>query len=291
MKKRELIGSLYVIISAVMFGIMPLLTKVAYSHGGNAYSVALGRFLFGAIFLFLFVVFTPECTLKVSPFYIKELFKISLFYSITPILLYKSYDYIDSGLATTLHFTYPVAVAFMMLLFYKIKLSKKQIICTVITMCGILFLYTPGGKAGTMGMALAVISGITYALYITVMGRSYAKELHPFVMTFYLSFFASLEIGAIALVTNSLTLGIQKEALFAEIILSFLTVVIALVLFQRGVYWCGEIKASLLSSFEPITGLVIGMAVFSEQISMKELTGILLIMSAVVIMVMPEKKR
>lgn len=288
-KKREITGSLYVIISAILFGCMPLLTKVAYSHGGNAFSVVLGRFLFGALFLFILILVTPGCTVRVSSFYLKDLLKLSILYGITPISLYMSYDYIDSGLATTLHFTYPVAVAVVMMIFYKVKLSRKQIICTLISLSGLVFLYNPGGKTAALGMAIAVFSGITYAFYIVRMGRSYAKELHPFVMTFYLSFFSSIEIGVVALLTGSLTLHIQKEALISEIILSILTVVIALVLFQRGVYWCGEIKASLLSSFEPITGLVIGMTVFSEQITMKELTGIILILASVVIMVIPEK--
>ena len=43
LKSRK--GQFYIIMSAMLFGIMPFLTKTAYNNGSNAYAVVFWRFL------------------------------------------------------------------------------------------------------------------------------------------------------------------------------------------------------------------------------------------------------
>ena len=68
---------------------------------------------------------------------------------------------------------------------------------------------------------------------------------------------------------------------------------IALVLFQKGTFLCGAVMASLLSTFEPLTGVVIGWIVFKEKMPLKLGIGILLILFSTVLVALPvkEKKR
>ncbi|MDO4554887.1 MAG: hypothetical protein Q4B70_07075, partial [Lachnospiraceae bacterium] len=44
-------GMFLIVISAVLFGMMPMLAKIAYQYGSNAYSVAFGRFFIGSMIL------------------------------------------------------------------------------------------------------------------------------------------------------------------------------------------------------------------------------------------------
>lgn len=287
--KSEKLGILYIIISAVLFGFMPFLAKVAYQHGSNVYSVVFGRFFMGALFLFAIVLLIPNCTIKVTKLQLMELVKLSVFYALVPVLLYGSYDYIDSGLATTLHFTYPVVVVIILALFCKEKLDSKQIGCTLISIFGIAFLYTPGGKTSTQGIVLAVLSGVAYAGYIVLLGKSRISQLHLFTVSFWIAFLSAIEIGAIGLFTKNIHFDMDIIAWAAEIVLALLSTVIGLVLFQKGVSLCGEIKASLLSAFEPVTGIVVGILVFHEIISWKELLGIVCIIIAAIILVVPFK--
>ncbi len=64
-KENENLGGAYVVLSAVLFGCMPLLAKIAYTHGSNAYAAAFGRFLFGSIFLLAIIRFKSD-TVKIS---------------------------------------------------------------------------------------------------------------------------------------------------------------------------------------------------------------------------------
>lgn len=289
-KSKSVIGEAYIVISAILFGLMPLLSKIAYQHGSNPYTVAFGRFAIGSFVLFIFVWLIPDCHIFITKKQVVEFIKLSVFYGAMPIFLYESYDLIDTGLATTLHFIYPVVVIIISAVFCKTALNKKQIACTIICMVGISSLYTPKGSVAIMGIFLAGISGVVYAMYIVLLGRSQIQQLHPFVISFWVAFFAAIEIGITGLVTNHLTFCLDATAWISECLLAILTTGIALVLFQRGVFLCGDIKASLLSAFEPITGIMIGILIFQEKIAIKEVIGIILIIISALVLVLDKRE-
>ncbi len=284
------VGVIYVILSAVLFGTMPLLARTAYAHGSNAYTVAFGRFFFGSIVLGIVVLALPGCRLKVSRNEFLSLLKLSVPYALMPILLYVSYTYIDSGMATTLHFTYPVAVMLIMAVFCRIRPDARQIICTVLCVGGMTLLYTPDGQISMQGILLAVGSGLVYAVYIVLLGKSAARKFHSLVLAFWVSLLSAAEIGLIALLSGNLVFHLDTAGWAAEVGLALSATVFALVLFQKGVFLCGEVKASLFSTFEPLTGIVIGAVVFHEALSMKEIIGMAGILAAAVLLVLPSGK-
>ncbi len=289
-KTKKQLGVIYVILSAVLFGMMPLLARIAYAHGSNAYTVAFTRFFFGSIVLSIIIFALPDCTIKISKSQLLTLLKLSIPYAAMPILLYDSYNYIDSGMATTLHFTYPISVMLIMVIFYKTKLETKQIVCMVLCVGGMAMLYTPNGQINVHGVFLAVVSGIAYAVYIVLLGKSNAKELNSFVLAFWISTLSAIEIGLIAFFSGNLVFHLDVVGWAAEISMALSATVFALVLFQKGVFLCGELKASLLSTFEPLSGIVIGVIAFHEDLSIKEIIGIIGILTAAILLVIPTKK-
>lgn len=280
-------GSLYIVLSAVLFGTMPLLAKVAYAHGSNAYTVAFGRFFFGSMILGAVISLLPGCSVKVGKRQLLELFKLSVSYAMMPILLYTSYDHIDSGMATTLHFTYPVVVMLIMVVFCKKTLERKQIFCAALCLAGMALLSSPDSRPSVPGILLAVGSGVVYAVYIVLLGRSTARELHPFTLAFWMALFSAAEIGVVALVTRNLVFSLDSVGWAMEICMALFTTVFALVLFQKGLFLCGEVKASLLSTFEPLTGIVIGMIAFQEELTPHKIMGIMGVLAAAILLVLP----
>lgn len=282
-------GTAYVILSAILFGTMPLLARIAYAHGSNAYTVAFSRFFFGSIVLGVIILFSPGCTIKISRDQVLELVKLSVPYALMPILLYVSYTYIDSGMATTLHFTYPIAVMLIMAVFCKIRPDAKQIICAALCIGGMALLYTPNGQINVHGILLAVGSGIVYAIYIVLLGNSAIRELHSLVLAFWVSLMSAVEIGLITFLSGNLALDLDVVGWTAEVGMALFATVFALVLFQKGVFLCGEVKASLFSTFEPLTGIIIGAVVFHEVLSIKEILGVICILAAAILLVIPIK--
>lgn len=289
MKKQ--IGSLYIIRSAILFGTMPLLAKIAYTHGSNAYTVAFGRFFLGFIMLGIIILLLPGCTVKVNRSQLLEVLKLSVSYALMPILLYTSYNYINSGMATTLHFTYPVTVMLIMVFFCKKRPERKQVICAVLCLFGLALLSSPDSGASLPGIMLAVASGVVYAVYIVFLGKSTVGEIHPLTLAFWMALFSAAEIGAIALLRGDLVFMLDGTGWAAEIGMALFTTVFALVLFQNGVFLCGEVRASLLSTFEPLTGVLIGVIVFGEILTKSEIPGIISILMAVILLVFPTRQQ
>ncbi|MDD6350708.1 DMT family transporter [Intestinibaculum porci] len=283
-------GMFYSIASAVIFGFMPLLTKVAYQGGANAVTAASSRYLMGSLILLTILKIT-KTRLKITKEEGKALLRLSIFMALTPLLLYSSYQYIDSGLSTTLHFTYPVFVILLSLILYKNKMRHKQSLATLLCMSGILCLYNPSGQISLFGMAIALASGLAYAFYILFLGRSHLDRLPTLTTAFYITLLSGLELLIFALLTGTFVYRLTPTAYVAEAALGLLMSVIALTFFQKGVFLCGDVKASLLSTFEPITSTFVGMLFLGERLTPLAYVGMICILISTIILVLPDRLR
>ena len=78
-KSPEGMGALFVILSAILFGTMPLLTKIVYAYGGNTYTVAFWRFAFGTVTVALIIAFSPRLSFRVTASEFRRLVLLSVF--------------------------------------------------------------------------------------------------------------------------------------------------------------------------------------------------------------------
>ena len=286
MEKKNLAGAACLIAATVLYGIMPLLSKTAYRYGSNGNTAAFFRFLSCTVILGILVAVMPHLYFRVPRKAILEILLLSVFYGVTPVLLFSSYEYIGSGLASTLHFIYPVMVMLVTGLFFHSGFQKLHLFCIVLCMAGILCFYTPGESMNLAGMAFAITSGCTFALYMVFLGRSGLGSFPILTVTFWLSLFSTFWIGLLGLVSGSLTVHVGWQAHLAHLGLGFFSTVVALALFQKGVFLCGSVKAALLSTFEPLTGVVIGLLVYHEDLTVKIALGIFLILISTVLLVL-----
>ena len=290
MSSRNKKGIVCVIASAIVFGMMPLITKTAYALGANAYMAALGRFFFGSIMLFVLCRIKKK-NVVINKKEMKNMILVSLPYSFVPVTLYISYNYIGSGLATTLHFTYPILVVLLSVFFLNKKITLKQNICEVIGFAGILLLSSNSKYGSLAGITIAILSGLLYAVYITSLDKITTNSIDELVLSFWVSVISFVIISIVTLFTNNFVITGDYRVTLLFIVLGLLATAFGLRLFQKGVFLCGPIKASLLSTLEPITGILLGMYFFNERIEIGELIGILLILVSACIVVLPDKKK
>ena len=280
------LGEACVVSSAVLFGLMPLLVKIVVAHGGNAYMAALGRFFFGSLILFAFICGRQGSCPKIAREQLWEILPLSVYYALTPVLLFLSYDYMDSGLATTLHFTFPAMVIALSAILFRIFPDRRQMVCAILCIAGVSQL-SGGGPAEMKGIVFAVLSGAAYALYIIYLGRSPLQSQSALTVVFWMSLLSSAEIAAAAAVTGNLVFIPDITAWLGMLALAFFATALALVLFQKGLFYCGAVRASLLCTFEPLTSLFIGCLVFQEILTAQNVIGILCVLGAGVLLVLP----
>lgn len=213
-------------------------------------------------------------------------------------MLFISFSLIDLGIATTIHFIYPVFVTLGCVLFYKEKLGLQKIIALMIATSGIAcFFFGMDMKSGLsggvfLGLVLAVGSGMTYAFYIIYMDKSGLKNQPVFKITFYVALMSSIAMGIYGNVTGDLALtSLTAKSWWISLAFSLLCTVVALILLQIGIKHVGASTAAILTTFEPITSIVFGVLLLGESVTFVKIMACVLIMIGVVTLSLSKQKK
>lgn len=285
----KLKGSLLMITSAIMFGSMPLFVKYFYLGGANAISVVFYRNFLPLPILFFLMWRTSSGNMGISKVEFKKFFVVgSIGAALTPILMYSSYNYIDSSMSTTLHYIHPVIVFLECFLFFRDKIDRIKIASLVMSTFGILMFYSPGSPANALGILLALASGVTFATYIVYLDKSGLSKLNPFKYGFYNSLVCSVLVLGYALATGTFAYRLTPLAWGLLIFFSITITVIAVVCFQLGVRMIGPQNTAILSTFEPLTSIFWGIVVFQDQFNERTILGTVLILSSVLLLTLFE---
>ena len=285
-------GILLTIFSACSFGFIPLFAKIAYANGFNPYTFTLFRSLFATIELFILLkIRNINYVLEKNQY--TTLFKASFFgYALTILTLSLSYNYLSIGLATTIHFIYPVAVVIGSALFYHEKINRRKISSLLLSLIGMYFLVGFGslGSTNMIGVLLSLSSGLFYAYYILTVANGNIKKMNSFGLIFYISLFNSFILLAINIFMGKFECNFTFEGIVSTVMVALFANLIGMVLFKSGLRFISATTAAILSTFEPITSLILGILVFKEILSLNHIIGSMLIISSVTIIAFKKKE-
>ena len=289
--QKILQGYVCIILSAVIFGLMPLMASVIYADGVNSITLAFLRNLLSLPALAV-MAYCNKGNIRMS---IKALPRMSFIAlmgcCLTPLLLFSSYNYVESGTATVFHFIYPAMVVLGEFIILKSQKNRKHLLCVLICMAGIALFYSPGHAPDLRGSLYALSSGITYAIYVIALSTYKHEKGSVFGFSFCVSSIASVLLLLVCLLTRQLAL--PQSPLGWLLSLGFACIVNAgaVTLFQRGTFLIGGSRASILSTFEPITGVFVGILVFRESVSPFTLIGTALVIAAGVLIALFDVKK
>lgn len=284
--QSKLKGYLCGIGAAVCYGTNPLGALYLYEDGINANSVLFYRFALAVVMLGMLMAARRK-SLKVSRRELSLLFALGVVFSTSSITLYFSFCFMDAGIASTLLFVYPVMVAVIMALLFKERLPAVSVFAIMLALSGIAMLYHGDGGAtlSTRGVMLVMFSSLSYAVYIVVVNKS-PLRMSSMKLTFYVLFF-----GMLTVLTNSFITGLHIQMLTTPrmwscaFMLALLPTVFSLVLMTISVHETGSTPTAVMGALEPLTAVVIGVAVFGEQLTPRLAAGIVLILTAVIMII------
>lgn len=284
--QSKLKGYLCGIGAAVCYGTNPLGALYLYEDGINANSVLFYRFALAVVMLGMLMAARRK-SLKVSRRELSLLCALGVVFSTSSITLYFSFCFMDAGIASTLLFVYPVMVAVIMALLFKERLPAVSVFAIMLALSGIAMLYHGDGGAtlSTRGVMLVMFSSLSYAVYIVVVNKS-PLRMSSMRLTFYVLFF-----GMLTVLTNSFITGLHIQMLTTPrmwscaFMLALLPTVFSLVLMTISVHETGSTPTAVMGALEPLTAVVIGVAVFGEQPTPRLAAGIVLILTAVIMII------
>ncbi len=284
-------GTAITVLSAVIFGLSPMWASVFRGGGGNPLLLT----------LFRNVIFLPVCLLLCRRAGVRPLPRmtgtlplrlgfLALMMAGTQVLLFSSYNYMATGVCTTVHYVYPLLVFAVGALFFHERIGSRAGFCLLLCTAGLLCFWPRGEQISLRGFALAFGSGLTFALYLVWTEKGGFEGLIVPQLQFFCSLFGAAFIALCCAVSGRLTLALEPQAWFVGALAAGL-MCLGVLLLQNGVLMIGARRASLLSTFEPITSLIVGFTLLHERLDLIAALGAVTVLLSVLLFYAPEKKK
>jgi len=276
------------ILAAVCYGTNPFGALPLYAEGVNTSSVLFYRFSMAVLMLGVMLLVKRK-SFRISIQEAKVLGSLGLLFAASSITYYQSFHFMDAGIASTILFVYPVMVAIIMAMFFKERVTPVTITSILLALAGIVLLYRGGtGVAlSAMGILLVMISSLTYAVYIVVVNQS-SIRMSSLKLTFYVLLVCMFSLAVYSTTSPDLHLMLppSPRAWFFACWLGLVPTILSLVLMTISVHEVGATPTAIMGALEPLTAVAIGVLVFDESLTARLVIGILLILSAVLLIVL-----
>ena len=148
-----------------------------------------------------------------------------------------------------------------------------------------------GAAINPKGIMLALITVFTYAFYIVGVNKTSVSSMNGLTLTFYV-----LLVGSIVFALN---LMLRGEPLETEmdwnvalhlLLLALVPTVVSDLTLILAVQNVGSTTTAVLGCMEPLTAVAIGVMVFNEEIGWLQIVGIGVILTAVTLVILSNRK-
>lgn len=291
--KNAIIGYPAGIITGITYGLNPLFGVPLMKEDAAIESILFFRYAIAVLFLGGFLLLSRQ-SFKISWKQAGVLLILGLLYTSSSVFLFEAYNYITSGLATTIIFLYPVLVAIIMV-FLRVVPSWPVWLSIILTFVGVVIM-TQSDSTQTInpiGVILSLGSALVYALFIVIINRSkIISNISNSLLTFYaLTVGAIIFFGKITLSGIHITTGLTGNMAWLNLVgLAILPTVVSTATLAIATRNIGATKASVLGVFEPVTAILIGTVVFGEALTTNIIVGILLSIAAITFMIAKTKR-
>ncbi len=291
MRKTRALGIAEVFFSAVVFGFTPILANLSYAGGNNGINMA---FLRAVIPLPVLLVL---CRMT-SPGYRASRRQIGMGALLgalnfgCSLMLYTSYSYIPVGIATTLHFLYPLFVLLYRVLRWRYRPGAMKWTGLLMSLVGAMLLMEVGdGGLSPFGMALALLSGVVFAAYIILLDREAANPLPLYRLMTVTSLSGAALCALAGVCADSLTLALTPQAWLYAAATALLVSIGGSAVFQAGVRIVGDADAAVYSLLEPLTSIFFSLVLLGEAFTARKAVSCALILTGLFITAMADRKK
>lgn len=283
-----------ILLSGFFWGIIGLFTRHLSALGVSSAGILILRsggccLLFGLTLLFK----EPEqFRIKLKDLWLFLCFGILATFFFT-FSYYRAIELADISVACTLMYTAPVFVTLMSLVLFRESFTARKLaaLCLAVLGCALVAGLAEGGSANGQGILFGLFAGFGYALYSIFSKLLSRRGYDVFQINFYGWLFCSLMGLALwgfapaAPALQSLPGGLYAAGLI--VISGFLPAL----LYNRALGSVEASKAAMMVSIEPVVASLTGILAFGESLSLSAGLGVLLVLSAVLLVNAPAKTK
>ena len=287
-------GTIAGLVAAICYGLIPLFTipiknGEAANHLSDC-SIMFYRFALATVIIAVLMLITRR-SFKITRGELVTLTYLAFLSDGSALFLIDGYNYLSSGVATTIHFMYPVVTTIMMMVFYNEARKVSTLLAVLLAVVGVGVLsWQSNGQTSLHGVVIELISACCYAFYLIRVNRSRVRNMDGMKLTFYVMGIGALIFGAEALRQDEfqlITTGVQASHL---LLLGIICTVVTNLCLVMAVQRIGSTMTAVLGALEPLTAVALGCLLMGEAITLNVVLGICLIIPSVIIIIFTRAK-
>ncbi len=279
-------GIALALVSAAGFSTLGLFAKLVYAQGFRVPETLAWRFTFAATFLWMVVLAGKRSLPKPAwPILLLGLFG----FAPQAGLYFLTLSYLDPGITSLLLYTYPSFVLLFAFLLWRKKPNRIQLLALLLSLAGCVVAFWRRGNYPLVGLLLGIAVGFTYGAYL-VAGEKVLKDVDSIVATALVMLAAAVVYWIVAFAGGKPQVPHDLLTFGGLAGLSIIATVIPITALFASMRRIGAADASLVSTLEPVLTVVLSGLIIGERLGPAQLAGGALILVAVVILGLYERR-
>lgn len=272
--KKQTSAKIMLSVAMAIFGTLGIFTRnIAVSSG----ELALYRAILAAVLIALYLLFTKQ---KIDFKGIKKELLLLLFsgmaMGINWILLFEAYKYTTVSVATLSYYFAPVIVTVVCPILFKEKMTKKQVICFVMSTMGLVLIIgiRKGNVSGTdlLGILCGLGAAVFYAIVILL--NKFIKNVMGIHRTLLQFFAAILILIPYVLCTSGVTLNtLNLKGWISLLVVGLIHTGITYCLYFSALKELKGQEAAILSYIDPLVAVLVSVTILREGITVSQMLG------------------
>ncbi len=290
------LGIFLIILAGCFWGSMGIFVRKLETYGFGSIQIVAIRVTIAALIFAVILLIKDKSGFKIAlkdiPLFLGLGFGSILFFTIcyfTAIMM------MSLSTAAILLYTSPIWIMLMSLIFFREKMNAKKIIALILAFAGCILVSGISGQGMTpVGFLIGLGAGFGYGLY-SILGTVALRKYSPFTVTTYTFLLAAAGSLAICRPKDLITKFAAADNVVLLLLFCILTAVVTAVIpflaYTLGLKTVDASRAGIIATIEPLVATLVGIFVFSEPLTLLSGLGILLILSAIVILNLKSGKK
>ena len=286
--KNRNAGPLLIILAGCFWGSMGIFVRKLSEYGLSPIQIVAVRITVAALAFALLLLVKDRSGFRIAlrdlPLFLGLGLGSILFFTVC---YFSAITMMPLSTAAILLYTSPIWIMLMSVLFFREKLNRNKLIALALAFAGCVFVSgISGGGLTVTGLLLGLGSGIGYGLY-SILGTIALRKYSPYTVTTYTFLIAaagSWFVCSPADLISRFAAGNPVEIALFSCLTGLVTAVIPFLAYTLGLRTVEASKAGILATIEPMVATLVGMIVFSEPLTLLSGLGIVLILTAVILL-------
>lgn len=278
---RRPLGILFVVVSAVSFGAMPIFARLAYGAGADPITVLFLRFAIASAVMLLLLLSRRQA-LPRGRTLLGLVAMGALGYVGQSICYFTALSVAPAALVALLLYLYPALVTLLAALILREHITRQKAAALLLALAGAALTIGHIGGGQPLGVALGLGAAVIYALYI-VAGSRLMRDVAAIPASTVIIASAGA-VYAVVAAARGLQLPATTTGQAAIAAVAVVSTVLAIVTFLAGLERIGPTDAAALSTLEPAVTVALAALVLGEALTPGQIAGGTLILAAVLIL-------